>query len=119
MGYFFSACDGYIDERETQFVNQFIERVQENHKISNEKVEELRNIVDENIDIDVIIGNTKELLTLVDEQEKQPLLRSLSYFIYQIIRADGIILPVEDAYYARWKEYFMLDDNTDIADLME
>jgi uncharacterized tellurite resistance protein B-like protein len=119
MGYFFSMCDGSIDKRETDFVNSFVNRVCENYRISPQQIKELQLVVDKETDIDKLIEATNELLYIVEEGERTSLLRMLSYFINQIIKADSIIHPMEEKYYSRWKKAFHLDNNTNIGDLLD
>jgi len=119
MGCFFSMCDGNIDKRETDFVDSFIGRVCENYHISPQKVKELRTLVDEDIDIDQIIKDTHELLCMVENKEKKPLLRMLSYFISQIIQADSVIQPIEEQLYNKWKTELEVDNDITITDLLD
>ena len=47
-----------------------------------------------------------------------PLFKTLSYFIYNVIMADGNLLSVEQKYYTEWKEALGIDDDLDISAYM-
>ncbi|MGP1622852.1 TerB family tellurite resistance protein [Bacteroides heparinolyticus] len=117
LGDFFISCDGNIDERELNFVDQYIPNLVANGIMSKKELEDIRDSLTHSLNIDELIERTKNMISYVAEKEEYPLAKTLSYFIKTLIEADGEIHPNEVQYYDLWKKGIGIDDNTDISDI--
>ena len=115
LGSFFANCDGNFDVREANFIEGYINRISESENISKEELRLIRNSIAKKLDIKYLIEETKNMEKIVLQEEMIPLLKALSYFIYNVITADGSILSVEQKYYTEWKAALDLDDDVDIS----
>jgi hypothetical protein len=70
------------------------------------------------LDIKFLIEETKSMRDIIPQEEMIPLFKALSYFIYNVIMADGNLLSVEQKYYSEWKEALGIDDDVDISAYM-
>lgn len=115
LGSFFANCDGNFDVREANFIEGYINRISESENISKEELRQIKNSIAKDLDIKYLIEETKNMEKIVLQEEMIPLLKALSYFIYNVIKADGSILSVEQKYYTEWKAALDLDDDVDIS----
>ena len=115
LGSFFANCDGNFDVREANFIEGYINRISESENISKEELRQIKNSIAKDLDIKYLIEETKNMEEIVLQEEMIPLLKALSYFIYNVIKADGSILSVEQKYYTEWKAALDLDDDVDIS----
>jgi AAA+ superfamily predicted ATPase len=113
-GVFFGKCDGSYDENEKKFVHDYLDNISKRYDVSKNKYDEIINNVDENISIEALITKTNDYANDLIEQEKEPFIRTMSYFIYNLIRADNIIHPKETKCYNLWKKGLGIDDNINI-----
>ena len=119
LGSFFSNCDGDFDEREAAFIDNYIDKISHVEGIIKEDLYSIKESVHNMPDMDYLIQETEKMVNVVEEREKIPLLRTLSYFINGVIEADGLIHPNETKFYQKWKDHFELNDDIDISDYLQ
>ena len=115
LGSFFANCDGNFDVREANFIEGYINRISESENISKDELRQIKNSIAKDLDIKYLIEETKNMKEVMLHEEMMPLFKTLSYFIYNVIKADGSILSVEQKYYTEWKAALDLDDDVDIS----
>ena len=118
LGRFFANCDGNFDVREANFIEGYINRISESENISKDELREIENSITKKLDIKFLIEETKNMRDIIPQEEMIPLFKALSYFIYNVIMADGNLLSVEQKYYSEWKEAIGIDDDVDISAYM-
>lgn len=119
LGSFFSNCDGDFDDRESAFINNYIDKISNVEGILKEELFSIKESVHNMLDMDYLIQETEIMVNAVEERERIPLLRTLSYFINGVIEADGIIHPNETKYYQKWKDHFELNNDIDISEYLK
>jgi hypothetical protein len=119
LGSFFSNCDGDFDDRESAFINNYIDKISNVEGILKEELFSIKESVHNMLDIDYLIQETEIMVNAVEERERIPLLRTLSYFINGVIEADGIIHPNETKYFQKWKDHFELNNDIDISEYLK
>lgn len=119
LGSFFSNCDGYFDDRESAFINDYIDKISNVEGILKEDLYSIKESVRNMLDMDYLIQETEIMVNAVEDRERIPLLRTLSYFINGVIEADGIIHPNETKYYQKWKDHFELNNDIDISEYLK
>ena len=112
-GTYFGECDGCYDDSERSFVDGYIERLQTKLSIPVVRIHYIKSSIRENLTLNDIISSTKSFVEEMKEEERIPFKRSMSYFIYKLIRADGIIHINETKAYETWKKGIDIDDNID------
>lgn len=116
-GTFFGKCDGCFDESERSFVDNYIKRLQTQQTIPEDKVRDIKASVREDLTIEEVISQTKTFTVGLPEEEQMPFKRTMSYFIYKLIRADGVLHPNEIDAYEKWKHGVEIDDKIDVDNL--
>lgn len=119
LGSFFSNCDGDFDDREAKFLDNYIDNMIASDQEQREELEEIKNGINKMPNIEYLIMETKRMKDAVEEQEKVPLLKTLSYLINEIIIADGILHLKEARSYTEWKNALELDDDINIDDYLK
>ncbi len=119
LGSFFANCDGNFDERESKFLDGYVDKMVQLEQLPKEELEEIKNNLPTSFDIEYLIQETKRMRDVVTDLEKVPLLRTLSYFIHGMILADGVIHPNEKKYYTEWKDALELDDDINIDEYLK
>ena len=119
LGSFFSNCDGDFDDRESAFINNYIDKISNVEGILKEELFSIKESVHNMLDMDYLIQETEIMVDSVEERERIPLLRTLSYFINGVIEADGIIHPNETKYFQKWKDHFELNNDIDISEYLK
>ena len=119
LGVFFSKCDDDFDEREAKFLDDYVDKMVASDQAQKKELEEIKKEVNMMPNIEDLIHETKQMINAVEEHEKVPLLKTLSYFIHGIIMADGMIHPNETKFYTEWKNAFGLDDNISIDEYLK
>ncbi len=119
LGSFFSNCDGDFDDREAKFLDNYIDNMIASDQEQREELEEIKNGINKMPNIEYLIMETKRMKDAVEEQEKVPLLKTLSYLINEIIIADGILHLKEARFYTEWKNALELDDDINIDDYLK
>ena len=119
LGSFFSNCDGDFDDRESAFINNYIAKISNVEGILKEELFSIKESVHNMLDMDYLIQETEIMVNAVEERERIPLLRTLSYFINGVIEADGIIHPNETKYFQKWKDHFELNNDIDISEYLK
>lgn len=119
LGSFFSNCDGDFDDRESAFINNYIDKISNVEGILKEELFSIKESVHNMLDMDYLIQETEIMVDAVEERERIPLLRTLSYFINGVIEADGIIHPNETKYFQKWKDHFELNNDIDISEYLK
>ncbi len=119
LGSFFSNCDGDFDDRESAFINNYIDKISNVEGILKEELFSIKESVHNMLDMDYLIQETEIMVNAVEERERIPLLRTLSYFINGVIEADGIIHPNETKYFQKWKDHFELNNDIDISEYLK
>ncbi|MBR6962553.1 MAG: AAA family ATPase [Prevotella sp.] len=115
MGSFFGKCDGAYDDSEKVFVDNYLNTLAKKHAVPQNDLIIIKQLVNENETIDDLIYKTNSFADSLNAEEQLPLKRTLSYFIYHLIRADGVLHPNEIKYYKEWKNGVNIDDNIDIS----
>lgn len=119
LGSFFSNCDGDFDDRESAFINNYIDKISNVEGILKEELFSIKESVHNMLDMDYLIQETEIMVNAVEERERIPLLRTLSYFINGVIEADGIIHPNETKYFQKWKDHFELNNDIDMSEYLK
>lgn len=119
LGSFFSNCDGDYDYREAMFIDEYLAKLSTAQHIPKNELEEIKKSMNTALDIDYLIQETARMRDSVIEEEKIPLLKTLSYFINGVIAADGFIHPNETKFYTEWKNAFKMDDDINIDEYLK
>ncbi|MCR5545453.1 MAG: AAA family ATPase [Lachnospiraceae bacterium] len=114
LGIFFGKCDGSYDDSEKTFVNNYLRNLSEKYAINDTDALNIKESVNENETFDNLVAKTNSYSESLNHDERIPFKRTLSYFIYHLIRADGVLHPNEKKYYQDWKNGVNIDDSIDI-----
>lgn len=115
IGSFFGKCDGAYDQVEKEFVDNYLNTLAKKYAVQQDCIIMIKQLVNENETIDNLIEKTNSYADSLEAEEQYPFKRTLSYFIYHLIRADGILHPSEIKYYKKWKKGINIDDSIDIS----
>lgn len=118
-GTYFGKCDGCYDDSEKAFTNNYIANIQKNHNLSEEEIQNIKSSVNEDVSLEEIIKKTNTFINDLEDDEKIPFKRTMSYFIFHLIRADGVLHPNEVDSYETWKKGVDIDDNIDLPQEQE
>ena len=117
LGAFFANCDGEYDVREAEFIDNYIAEVSK-QGISKDELVKIKKSLCISTDLNYLVSETKRMVDVVEDDEKKPLLKTSSYFINGVIKADGVIHPNETKYYTERKEMLRISDDTDITEYL-
>lgn len=113
-GTFFGKCDGCYDESERSFVDNYIARLQSQQSIPEDKVRDIKASIREDLTLEDVVSSTNAFSDELPEEQKISFKRTMSYFIYKLIRADGVLHPNEIEAYDNWKQGVEIDDKIDV-----
>ncbi len=102
--FFFAKCDGDYDMREKNFIHNYLHLLVENQLISEEVQLEIKDIENQNLNIDSIISETKELIVTMSDSDKEKTIDGLSNVIKAVINADNVLEENEVENFEKWKE---------------
>lgn len=114
LGVFFGNCDGSYDDCEKSFVDNYLHSLSEKYSITRERLQNIKKSINVDESIDSLIEKTNSYAEQLNEHERISLKRTLSRFIYYLIRADGVLHPNEIFFYKAWKNGINIDDSIDI-----
>ncbi|MCQ2210893.1 MAG: hypothetical protein MJZ34_11420 [Paludibacteraceae bacterium] len=113
-GVHFGKADGYFDSKEQDFVNMFVNFLNNQVSVENGVIkkqnmvaEDAKEIIKEVNERDYSIGElvieTKNILAEFSEEEQKGILNALSNFIESVISIDGVKNPSEQTDFTSWK----------------
>lgn len=105
-GLFFANVDGIYQDRERQFINDYVSGIEEIGDITPEQKGWVYSALNKKYTLDDIIRDTRELLDGFEEIERQQILKSMKGFIKRVLMADGHVHPLEHANFQLWKQAF-------------
>ncbi len=108
IGLFFAKVDNDYDEKEKEFIINYVKTLTKSNPMTDEEKEELSSLSNHHFTLDEIINDTNQLLDIFVDEERFPLLNSLSMMINQVINADGMVTKEEAESFAIWKKEFDL-----------
>ena len=118
-GLFFAQCDGTVEEAEKNYVTAYLENLKKSQQISEKEAEEIEKKTCQTPTFEHVLEQTKELLGMcTGEGERDGMVKMLSFFINDVICADGVIDAKEEHFYTLWKQELKAGDNIDIADML-
>lgn len=103
LGYLFANCDGKYDNREKEFISNFITEMIKHDAITQAEGEVYLSSNYSSISFDETIKEFQELLGLLPEKERGNILNEFNMFIESLIEVDGTIAPEEQKLFERWK----------------
>lgn len=106
IGLYFAKVDNDYDEREKQFIIDYIKNLKQDLSLSEGEEVEINQLPEKHFSLEEIIVDTKNLLDEYVEEERFPLLNTLSVMINQVINADGVVTKEEAQSFAIWKKEF-------------
>lgn len=106
IGLYFAKVDNDYDEREKQFIIDYIKNLKQDLSLSEGEEVEINQLPEKHFSLEEIIVDTKNLLDEYVEEERFPLLNTLSVMINQVINADGVVTKEEVQNFAIWKKEF-------------
>lgn len=106
IGLFFAKVDNDYDEKEKEFIINYINSLKQSTPLASEEEAEIKKISEHHFTLAEVIADTKDLLNEYKDEEHYPLLNSLSVMINQVINADGIVTKEEADAFAMWKKEF-------------
>ena len=106
IGLYFAKVDNDYDEKEKEFIVNYVGKLKENSPLTADEEAELRATAEHHYTLEEIIADTNDLLEEYAETERYPLLNTLSVIINQVINADGKVTKEEAESFAKWKEAF-------------
>ena len=106
IGLYFAKVDNDYDEKEKEFIVNYIGKLKENISLTADEEAELKATDEHHYTLDEIIAGTNDLLDEYVATERYPLLNTLSVMINQVINADGVVKKEEAESFAKWKEVF-------------
>ena len=106
IGLFFAKVDNDYDEKEKEFIINYISSLKQSNPLTVEEEAEIKKVPEHHFTIDEIIADTNDLLNEYEDEERYPLLNTLSVMINQVINADGIVTKEEVDAFTMWKKKF-------------
>ncbi len=101
-GLFFASCDGDFSAKEVEFIEGFIESIEEVGEIPQELKDEVRDSLNHTYTIEEIIDDTKQLVDGFNDDERKAVLFVLRQFILKVIAADARVKEREVEYLDKW-----------------
>lgn len=101
-GLFFASCDGDFSQKERDFVEGYIESIEEVGEIPSELKEALADTINHTYTLEEIIGGTLDLVEGFNEDERKAILFTLRQFIIKAIASDSRVKEKEVAAYDQW-----------------
>jgi hypothetical protein len=107
-GLFFANCDGQYDQRERDYIENFISGMESVGDIEPTLKQSLRESLNQQYTFDQIVNDTKALTDGFNEDERKVILITIDQFIRKVIRLDGELCEKEKAHYESWQKTFGL-----------
>lgn len=106
IGLFFAKVDRDYDEKEKKFITDYIANLKQSNPLTEEEEAEVKKLSEHHFALEEIIADTNDLLNEFVEEERFPLLNTISVMINQVINADGVVTKEEAESFALWKKEF-------------
>ena len=103
-GLFFASCDGDFSNKEKEFVEGYIESIEEVGEIPEELKAQLRDTLNHTYTLEGIIHDTLALVEGFNEDERKAILFTLRQFILKIIATDAHVKTKEVENFDKWLE---------------
>ncbi len=103
-GLFFANCDGNFSQRERDFIEAFLQNIQEVGDIEDELKNDINDSLNHTYTIEGIIEDTKQLVDGFNEDERKAILFTMAAFIEKVIAADGNLECKEQDYFLQWRD---------------
>lgn len=102
-GCVFANCDGTFDEREEQFVKDFVSTLVDERLIVPSLSEKLNSMTKQQYSFEEIVNETNSLLNAMNEKDKKHIRDLFIDFIENLIKADDVVAPQETELFDKWK----------------
>lgn len=109
LGLYTAKCDGEFCEVESKFIDNFIVGLKEKEILSEDSIDKVYSLVDEELLLDDIIIETKDLLQTLSEKDREAGLLFLTQFMKKVMEIDGVIHPNEIESYNKWEVAFRIN----------
>lgn len=106
IGLFFAKVDNDYDEREKTFLVDYIKELEKSNPLSEEEKSLISKMSEHHFSLNEVIQDTKDLLNEYGEEDRFPLLNTISVMINQVINADEKVTKEEADSFALWKKEF-------------
>lgn len=106
IGLFFAKVDNDYDEREKEFLVGYIKELEKSNPLSEEEKSLISEMSEHHFTLNEVIQDTKDLLEEYREEDRNPLLNTISVLINQVINADGKVTKEEADSFASWRKEF-------------
>lgn len=103
-GLFFANCDGNFSQRERDFIEAFLQNIQEVGDIEDELKKDINDSLNHTYTIEGIIEDTKQLVDGFNEDERKAILFTMAAFIEKVITVDGNLECKEQDYFLQWRD---------------
>lgn len=101
-GLFFASCDGEFSNKEREFVEGYIESIEEVGEIPQELKTQLRDTLNHAYTLEGIIDETKALVEGFNDDERKAILFTLRQFIMKVIATDAHVKTKEVENFDKW-----------------
>jgi hypothetical protein len=106
-GLFFANCDGKYDQRERDFIENFISSIEMVGDIDPALKQSLKDSLNQQYTFDQIVSDTKQLTGGFNEDEQKVILITIDQFISNVVKLDGELCQKEKTNYESWKKEFL------------
>lgn len=106
IGLFFAKVDSDYDEKEKEFLVGYIKELEKGNPLSEEEKSLISEMSEHHFTLNEVIQDTKDLLEEYREEDRNPLLNTISVLINQVINADGKVTKEETDSFASWRKEF-------------
>lgn len=106
IGLYFAKVDNDYDEREKEFLVGYIKELEKSNPLSEEEKSLISEMSEHHFTLNEVIQDTKDLLEEYREEDRNPLLNTISVLINQVINADGKVTTEEADSFTLWKKEF-------------
>ena len=100
-GLFFANCDGNYDQRERDFIENFISSIEMVGDVDPALKQSLKDSLQ-------IVSDTKDLTDGFNEDERKVILITIDNFISNVVKLDGELCQKEKTNYESWQKAFGL-----------
>lgn len=104
VGALFAQCDGFVDIRETQFIEFFVNDLKQKRIEIDMDSKELVALLHESVDFDALTKEVNLFLSQIEKTESQKIVNMISEFIDKLIKADNVIAKEEIEMLNRWNK---------------
>lgn len=104
IGTLFAQCDGFVDIRETQFIEFFVNDLKQKRIEIDMDSKELVALLHESVDFDALTKEVNLFLSQIEKTESQKIVNMISEFIDKLIKADNVIAKEEIEMLNRWNK---------------